>query len=130
MGAKVYEGFPAEYMEPSDEETEEDQTLANEDLLSKKRTTLDDSEDSMDEMEDGEEEDGELLNRPVTYEIEKNKPKKKSAPNNPRVKHREKFRKAKIRRKGKIRDFKPEFQKYRGEASGIRPGIVRSVRFK
>ena len=36
-------------------------------------------------------------------QIEKNKPKKKSAPNNPRVKHREKFRKAKIRRKGKVR---------------------------
>merc|ERR1712200_331667 len=108
---------------------EEDQT--SEDVSSKKRMTLNDSEDSEDEMEEGEEEeDGELLNRPVTYEIEKNKPKKKSAPNNPRVKHREKFRKAKIRRKGKIRDFKPEVQKYRGEASGIRSGIVRSVRFK
>jgi len=129
---KVYENIPPECMETSEEEDEskdeEAETNRNK-SVSKERIAFGDSEEE-DEEENEEDEDEELTNRPINYLIEKNKPKKKSAPNNPRVKHREKFRKAKIRRKGKVRDFKPEIEKYRGETSGIRSGIVRSRRLK
>lgn len=124
---KVYEGFPAEWLEASEGEEDDSAGEGEEHRL----PFGDDSEEEGEK--EGMEEEGdedELTSRPVTYEIEKNKPKKKSAPNNPRVKHREKFRKAKIRRRGKIRDYKPEVNKYRGEASGIRSGITRSTRLK
>lgn len=43
--------------------------------------------------------------RGITYQIAKNKgltPRRKKEQRNPRVKHRNKFRKAKIRRKGQV----------------------------
>uniref|UniRef100_A0A0B6Y7J4 Sas10 C-terminal domain-containing protein n=1 Tax=Arion vulgaris TaxID=1028688 RepID=A0A0B6Y7J4_9EUPU len=143
--AKMYEAIPIEEYDTESESTDTE----HEDVSNVKRSnnareiSLDgtepkhqrvthDSSDDEDEVDVNEEEDvalpGELDNRPVTYEIEKNKPKVKTAPNNPRVKHREKFRKAKIRRRGKIREYRPAINKYHGEASGIRAGIVRSVR--
>ena len=53
-----------------------------------------------------------------------NKRKKKFG--NPRVKHKEKYRKAKIQRKAMIREHRPEIQKYSGEATGIKAGLIRS----
>lgn len=47
--------------------------------------------------------------RPITYQIAKNKgltPHRKKELRNPRVKHRMKYRKAKIRRKGQVNYFK------------------------
>ncbi|XP_059141619.1 something about silencing protein 10-like [Physella acuta] len=145
--AKMYEAIPAEQMHVTDEEDnghddeneggELSKDLGQTETLKRKRLAVDDSEEEGDDDLQDEEKDfdepslvegGE--NRPITYEIEKNKPKKKSAPNNPRVKHREKFRKAKIRRRGKIREYKPEINKYQGEASGIRTGIIRSIKLK
>ncbi|XP_005094902.2 something about silencing protein 10 [Aplysia californica] len=136
--AKVYESFPPDWLVDSEEEGPGDAedtrgVTATGDPHSSRVRVDADSGDSEEERDDDimeEDETAELQNRPVTYEIEKNKAKKKTAPNNPRVKHREKFRKAKIRRRGKIRDYKPELVKYRGEASGIRSGIVRSMRLK
>ncbi|KRT78737.1 hypothetical protein AMK59_8071, partial [Oryctes borbonicus] len=49
--------------------------------------------------------------RAITYQIAKNKgltPHRKKEQRNPRVKHRNKFRKAKIRRKGAVRDVRKE----------------------
>lgn len=51
------------------------------------------------------EESGELEKRRITYAISKNKgltPKRKREQRNPRVKHREKYRKATIRRRGQV----------------------------
>ena len=53
-----------------------------------------------------------------------NKGKKKLS--NPRARHREKFRRAKIRRRGKIREYRPELEKYSGEATGIKANLIRS----
>ncbi|GFO02524.1 something about silencing protein 10 [Plakobranchus ocellatus] len=145
--SKLHEAIPLEHMEASDED--EDNT-GNESVVERRilgdaaqpshsakkpRLALEDSEeeDAADEdMDEGEslDPDAELDNRPITYEMEKNKQRKKAAPNNPRVKHREKFRKAKIRRRGQIREPKTEVYKYQGEASGIRAGITRSIKFK
>ncbi|XP_031710795.1 something about silencing protein 10 isoform X2 [Anarrhichthys ocellatus] len=71
--------------------------------------------------------------RGITYQMAKNKgltPKRKKIDRNPRVKHREKFRRAKIRRKGQVRDVRREETRYSGELSGIRAGVKKSVKFK
>ncbi|KAF7252582.1 Something about silencing protein 10 [Varanus komodoensis] len=71
--------------------------------------------------------------RGATYQIVKNKgltPKRKKIDRNPRVKHREKFRRAKIRRKGQVREVRTEEQRYGGELSGIRAGVKKSIKLK
>ncbi|XP_066296567.1 something about silencing protein 10-like [Branchiostoma lanceolatum] len=78
--------------------------------------------------EEGEEEDGK---RAITYEISKNKgltPKRKKEERNPRVKLRKKYRKAKIRRKGQVREPRTELRRYDGEFSGIKAGVKKSTR--
>ncbi|XP_069775032.1 something about silencing protein 10 isoform X2 [Narcine bancroftii] len=69
--------------------------------------------------------------RKITYQIAKNKgltPRRKKIDRNPRVKHREKFRRAKIRRKGQVREVRREEQRYCGELSGIRAGVKKSIK--
>lgn len=71
--------------------------------------------------------------RGATYQIVKNKgltPRRKKIDRNPRVKHREKFRRAKIRRKGQVREVRREEQRYGGELSGIRAGVKKSIKLK
>ncbi|CAG0898457.1 unnamed protein product [Cyprideis torosa] len=89
--------------------------------------------DEMEEDEQEENEDGITMGkRAITYQIAKNKglvAKKKKEYRNPRVKHRMKFRKAVIRRKGQVRAMRSEVKKYSGEASGIRAGVIRSRKF-
>jgi U3 small nucleolar RNA-associated protein 3 len=79
------------------------------------------------------ESNAQLSKRGITYEIAKNKgltPKRKKELKNPRVKHRMKYRKAKIRRKGQVREPRKELQRYGGEISGIKSGVVKSIKFK
>uniref|UniRef100_A0AAY4BJZ1 Sas10 C-terminal domain-containing protein n=1 Tax=Denticeps clupeoides TaxID=299321 RepID=A0AAY4BJZ1_9TELE len=69
----------------------------------------------------------------IFYKMAKNKgltPKRRKIDRNPRVKHREKFRRAKIRRKGQVSDVRREETRYSGEMSGIRAGVKRSVKLK
>ncbi|KAB5537012.1 hypothetical protein PHYPO_G00113920 [Pangasianodon hypophthalmus] len=71
--------------------------------------------------------------RGITYQMAKNKgltPKRKKIDRNPRVKHREKFRRAKIRRKGQVLEVRREETRYSGELSGIRAGIKKSIKLK
>ncbi|NWX22844.1 SAS10 protein, partial [Aegotheles bennettii] len=71
--------------------------------------------------------------RGVTYQMIKNKgltPKRKKLDRNPRVKHREKFRRAKIRRRGQVREVRRELHRYGGEASGIRAGVKKSRKLR
>ncbi|CAN2388171.1 5.8S rRNA [Pristimantis euphronides] len=71
--------------------------------------------------------------RGITYQIAKNKgltPKRKKIDRNPRVKHREKFRRAKIRRKGQVREVRKEETRYSGEISGIRAGVKKGIKLK
>ncbi|KAA0707664.1 Something about silencing protein 10 [Triplophysa tibetana] len=71
--------------------------------------------------------------RSITYQMSKNKgltPKRNKLNRNPRVKHREKFRRAKIRRKGQVVEVRREETRYGGEMSGIRAGVKRSVKLK
>lgn len=79
------------------------------------------------------EEEEEVGKRGINYQIAKNKgltPHRSKEQRNPRVKHRMKFRKAKIRRKGQIREPRKELTKYGGEISGIKATVIRSVKLK
>ncbi|KAH6934671.1 hypothetical protein HPB50_026799 [Hyalomma asiaticum] len=87
----------------------------------------DDQEQLEDEEEVGDDRRG------ITYQIAKNKgltAKRKKEYRNPRVRHKMKYRKAKISRKGQVREVRTELQKYGGELSGIRAGVTRSIKMK
>ena len=78
---------------------------------------------------DGEEDGDER--RGITYQIAKNKglqPKRSKLQRNPRVKHRHKFEKAKIRRKGQVREVRKEVKKYSGELTGINARVKKGVK--
>ncbi|KAG7214186.1 hypothetical protein KM043_001532 [Ampulex compressa] len=71
--------------------------------------------------------------RAITYQIAKNKgltPHRKKELRNPRVKHRNKYRKAKIRRKGAVREVRRETKRYAGEISGIKASVKKSIKLK
>jgi len=81
----------------------------------------------------GQETDEAHIKRAINYEMDKNKgltPKRNKLCRNPRVKHREKFRKAMIKRKSIVPKVRFEDKRYSGEASGIRSTVVRSVKIK
>ena len=76
---------------------------------------------------DGEDEE----RRGITYQIYKNQglaPKRNKDQRNPRVKHRHKFEKAKVRRKGQVRTLRTETKRYSGEASGINMRVKKGVK--
>ncbi|TDG43259.1 hypothetical protein AWZ03_010316 [Drosophila navojoa] len=71
--------------------------------------------------------------RGITYQMAKNKgltPARKKELRNPRVKHRGKYRKALIRRKGAVRSVRKETKRYGGEISGIKATVTKSIKFK
>lgn len=71
--------------------------------------------------------------RAITYQMAKNKgltPRRKKEQRNPRVKHRNKYRKAKIRRKGAIREVRTEMTRYDGEMSGIKSNVKKSIKIR
>ncbi|XP_035518242.1 something about silencing protein 10 isoform X2 [Morone saxatilis] len=89
--------------------------------------------EELEDNEDEEEEPDPDAKRGITYQMAKNKgltPKRKKIDRNPRVKNREKFRRAKIRRKGQVREVRREEKRYSGEMSGIRAGVKKSVKLK
>ncbi|NXP24134.1 SAS10 protein, partial [Scytalopus superciliaris] len=97
--------------------------------LKRKRTG---SRDVLEEEAMSEDEDP-SKKRGVTYQMIKNKgltPKRRKIDRNPRVKHREKFRRAKIRRKGQVREVRRELHRYAGEPSGIRAGVKKGRKLK
>jgi len=71
--------------------------------------------------------------RTITDQIQRNRgltPHRKKELKNPRVKHRRKYRKAVIRRRGQVRPVRHEMTAYAGEISGIRAAVKRGVRLK
>ena len=69
--------------------------------------------------------------RGITYQMFKNKglaPKRNKDQRNPRVKHRHKFEKAKVRRKGQVRSIRTETKRYSGESSGINMRVKKGVK--
>lgn len=121
-----------EIEEDSDSELDEEAALrfykGVEERLKLKRKTNDPEAEWLEEDEPDPD-----AKRGITYQMAKNKgltPKRKKIDRNPRVKHREKFRRAKIRRKGQVREVRREETRYSGELSGIRAGVKKSVKLK
>lgn len=90
-----------------------------------------DDEDAQEVNDDEDGDDDER--RQITYQIAKNKgltPHRKKELRNPRVKHRNKFRKALIRRKGAVRTVRKEIKRYGGEISGIKATTKKGIKIK
>jgi hypothetical protein len=69
----------------------------------------------------------------LLFQIEKNRGlllKSKKGDSHPRVKRRNQFKKALIKRRSQVPDVKRELNKYSGETRGIRASTVRSISFK
>lgn len=90
-----------------------------------------DESDSEDGMGTEDKERVETEKRAVTFEILKNKgltPRRKKENRNPRVKNRNKFKKALVRRKGQVRQPRKELNRYGGEISGIKAHVRKSIK--
>jgi U3 small nucleolar RNA-associated protein 3 len=77
--------------------------------------------------------DDRLQKRGITYEMEKNKGltvKRKKEYRNPRVRHRNKYARALVKRTSRVPTARNEEQKYTGEPTGIRAGIKRGIKLK
>lgn len=136
---KVSEEAGPESAEESDSDLDEEAALlfyrGVEERLKLKRKTKDpQAEEGLAEGVEEEEAAADTdAKRGITYQMAKNKgltPKRKKIDRNPRVKHREKFRRAKIRRKGQVREVRREESRYSGELSGIRAGVKKSVKLQ
>ena len=91
----------------------------------------DDEEDEEKRHDDDFDGDDHDKRRSITYEMSKNKglmPKRSKLQRNPRVKHRVKYEKAKIRRKGQVREVRTEVKKYGGEISGINKRVKKGIK--
>lgn len=91
---------------------------------------VEDNDELAEEQEEGEDAES---RRGITYQIAKNKglmPHRKKEQRNPRVKHRGKYRKALIRRKGAVRTVRKETSRYGGEMSGIKATVSKSIKFR
>ncbi|NXG61778.1 SAS10 protein, partial [Hemiprocne comata] len=121
---------PSEESDLDEEEALKYYKMMEEKLKLKRKRTED--QDTLEEEAVLEGEDADKK-RGVTYQMIKNKgltPKRKKIDRNPRVKHREKFRRAKIRRKGQVREVRRELHRYDGELSGIRAGVKKSRKLR
>ncbi|XP_008557256.1 something about silencing protein 10 [Microplitis demolitor] len=112
----------------SDEESEDDNAIMD-DMSEDNDVPMENEEvepEAKQEVSEGEK-------RAITYQIAKNKgltPHRKKEQRNPRVKHRNKYRKAKIRRKGAVREVRKELTRYAGEISGIKASVKKSIKLK
>ncbi|KFB51960.1 AGAP002960-PA-like protein [Anopheles sinensis] len=85
-----------------------------------------DADDQMEQEEDGNEK------RKITYQMAKNKglaARKRKDQRNVRVKNKQKYRKALIRRKGAVRPVRNELKRYSGETS-IKAFVKRGIKIK
>ncbi|XP_041944676.1 something about silencing protein 10 [Alosa sapidissima] len=134
---KQSEAVGADEAEASDSDLDEEAALqfyrGLEEGLKRKRTAPSACAGAAEDDEAGDEGMEGDAKRRITYQMAKNKgltPKRKKIDRNPRVKHREKFRKAQVRRKGQVQQVQRELTRYSGEMSGIRAGVKKSIKLK
>uniref|UniRef100_A0A8C4R813 UTP3 small subunit processome component n=2 Tax=Eptatretus burgeri TaxID=7764 RepID=A0A8C4R813_EPTBU len=71
--------------------------------------------------------------RKITLQIAKNKgltPKRKKLDRNPRVKHKEKYRRALVRHKSQVLTVRHKVSAYGGERTGIRAGVRKGIKLQ
>ncbi|KAL7743775.1 hypothetical protein ACLKA6_016834 [Drosophila palustris] len=113
--------------------TKDDEDNNEDDNTDNDQAEEEQEEESEQEQEEQQVDEEELARRGITYQMAKNKgltPHRKKELRNPRVKHRGKYRKALIRRKGAVRSVRKETKRYGGEVSGIKATVTKSVKFK
>ncbi|XP_027710342.1 something about silencing protein 10 [Vombatus ursinus] len=118
---------------PADDSEEDEEAARKHYREMEERLNLKRKKEEAAEEEEGEAPGDPSAKRAITYQIAKNKgltPRRKKIDRNPRVKHREKFRRAKIRRRGQVPQVRTEEYKYAGELSGIRAGVKKSIKLK
>ena len=116
----------------SDEQHDDDDDDELDNLVDKEIANTDSDEEAVEENMDEEGGDDDER-RQITYQMSKNKgltPHRKKELRNPRVKHRNKFRKAIIRRKGAVRTVRTEVKRYGGEISGIKASTKKGIKIK
>ncbi|XP_059611600.1 something about silencing protein 10 [Phlebotomus argentipes] len=92
-----------------------------------------DAVSASEEEQPDEEEEDDTDKRAITYQMSKNKgliPHRKKELRNPRVKHRLKYKKALVRRKGAVRTVRKEEKRYTGEHSGIKATVRKSIKIR
>lgn len=100
-----------------------------------KRREIQEQQRQEEEEEDSDNETTEVKpeKRAITYAIEKNKGltiKRKKEYRNPRVRHRNKYARALIKRTSHVPTARTEEERYVGEPTGIRAGIKRGIKLK
>lgn len=76
-------------------------------------------------------EDANSKRRPINIAIRKNRgltPYKKKEYRNPRVKHKNKYRKAMSKRRRLVKEAQVEYHRYSGEANGIKTSTIKSIK--
>lgn len=89
-------------------------------------------DDDHDHDDDGQESTSQTRQRrPINSAIKKNRgltPYKNKKYRNPRVKHRNKFNKVMIKRRRNVKEYLAEYNRYSGEATGIKMSTVKSIK--
>jgi len=101
--------------------------------LLKKCKISDNDQEEMEDQENEENDDEEGSKRMITYEMSKNKGmirKRRKELKNPRVKHKMKYKKAVIKRKGQVKEVQNEMNRYGGELTGIKSTLSRSTKIR
>lgn len=96
----------------------------------------DGEEEDEEDDEDDEEKDVDITEqgrrrRPINMAMKKNRgltPYKKKEYRNPRVKHKLKYKRAMSKRRRNVKEAQPEYNRYSGEATGIKTSTVKSIR--
>lgn len=84
-------------------------------------------------VESEEDDDRKNDKRAITYQMQKNKGltvRRKKEYRNPRVRHRNKYARALVKRKSRVPTARTENEKYIGEPTGIRAGVKRGIKLK
>lgn len=109
----------------------------NQSLKNKKVTFINESSQEIDFDQDGEDSQlsdihvEERRRRPINVAIKKNRgltPYKNKKYRNPRVKHKHKFNKVMIKRRRNVKEYIAEYNRYSGEATGIKMSTVKSIK--
>lgn len=87
-----------------------------------KKSKIDQDEESEENLTTGKREIDRKMNKNKGHILSK----KKKIDRNPRVKHREKYRRAVVKRKGQVRPMRDSKFKYDGEYGGVKAGVIHS----
>lgn len=111
-----------ESCDENDDEFDDDQSETN-DIVEDKKTVSKKQNQKLD--------DDNNRRRPINIAMKKNRgltPYKKKEYRNPRVKHKNKYRRAMSKRRRNVKESQVEYHRYSGESNGIKTSTVKSIK--